>query len=408
MFDTVHDGAAGVLDGIEVVEVCSAIAGPFAGKLLGDHGAHVTKVEPLWGDIYRGRPLWYDTHGRDDVSYRFLEYNTGKDSIAIDLKSEAGQDIMWRLLEEADIFIENLRAGTMERLGFGWDALHARYPELIYCSVTGYGEDGPYADWPAYDPVIQCVSSWVDLITRGDRPEIMNIWAIDHVTAMYAVIGALMAVIERSRTGEGKQIEVAMLDAAVSLLGHSLAQYSGVAADDDLAWRPRPALEPQGVFGVDDGYLGVAVLPDDWSAFCEAIDRAEYADDDHQFGTLIGRVDNADALHDALNHAFEGRTKQEWLDHLTDRVPNIVCAPVNRFRDLPDDPQIHQRDVLLERDHPLLGEYVIPRPTIRFDGDPATVADAPGLGEQTDTILRALGYSSEEITRLADNGIIRE
>lgn len=407
MLATDHDGE-GILHGVEVVEVCSAIAGPFAGKVLGDYGAHVTKVEPVWGDIYRGRAMWYDSHGRDDVSYRFLEYNTGKDSVAIDLKSEEGADILWRLLDEADVFIENLRAGTMERLGFGWEALHNRNPELVYCSITGYGDDGPYAEWPAYDPVIQSVSSWVDLITRGDRPEIMDIWAIDHVTAMYATIGVLMALLERTRTGRGKQIDVAMLDAAVSLLGHPLALYSGVKADEDLEWRPVPALEPQGVFGADDGYLGVAVLPEDWGAFCSAIGHEEYADPDHPFGSLLGRVDNAIDLHAALDEAFDGRTRDDWLEYLTDKVPGIVCAPANRFRDLPDDPQVTHRDLLLEREHPLIGEYVIPRPAIRFDGNPVDVDDAPGLGDHTRAILEALDYAPEKIDALAEAGVIRD
>lgn len=407
MFTGDHDAGAGVLDGIEVVEVCSAIAGPFAGKLLGDYGAHVTKVEPLWGDNYRGRAMWYDTHGRDDVSYRFLEYNSGKDSLAIDLKSDEGAEIMWRLLDEADVFIENLRAGTMDRLGFGWDALHERNPQLVYCSVTGYGEDGPYASWPAYDPVIQSVSSWVDLITRGDRPAIMNIWAIDHVTAMYAALGVLMGLLERNWTGTGKQLEVAMLDAAVSILGHPLAQYSGVAADDDLEWRPVPSIEPQGVFETTDGFIGVAVLPEDWKAFCRAIDREAFTAPDHRFGSILGRIDNAIDLHDALDAAFDGRTTEEWIEYLSHEVPSVVCAPANRFRDLPADPQVIHRDLLLEREHPLLGEYVIPRPAIRFDGTRTGIEDAPGLGEDTDVILRALGYEQAEIDSFATNGVIR-
>lgn len=402
------DGGSGILGGLTVVEAGSAIAGPLVGKILADNGANTIKVEPLRGDLYRYDKHWYDTHGREDISYRFLEYNTGKESIAIDLKTEEGAEILWGLLEEADVFIENTSAGAMERLGFGWEELHARNPELVYCSITGYGEEGPYADLPAYDPVIQGVSGWADLLS-DDTPELTQLWVLDHVTAMYATIGILMALVERGVNGEGQRVDVAMLDAAVSLFGHPLAEMSAALNDDAVEPHfPRGTDNaPVGMFEAKDGLFALLVDEEAWEPFCRAIGREEYLQEGHRFATLDGRLEHADELDEELRPTFLEKPAEEWVAYLSEEAPGVICAPGNRMEDIPDDPQVQHREIIEERTHPILGEYLLASPPVQFSQASATVSDAPGFGEQTGDILRALKYSDSEIRKLRDEGVVR-
>lgn len=393
-----------VLDDLVVVELSSAIAAPFAGKLLAENGATVIKVEPLWGESFRTRDYWYDRHGADDLTYRFLEYNTGKESVAVDLKTEAGVGVLWDLIDEADVLIENMTAGTFEGLGFPWEEMHERNPELIYCSITGYGEDGPYADRAAYDPVVQGVSSWVGRIGSNDDPRIMDLWIIDHATAMYAVAGILLALIERGSSGVGQRIDIAMLDVAVSFLGHPFAEYSASRAYD-LEPIYRTGIEPQGVFEVADGYMGLIVVESAWEEFCEAVGREDWLEDP-RFETQTDRVDNVDEIHDAVEDLLRERPREEWMDLLDEDAPEVITAPVNLFGDLPTDPQVEHRGLFLERDHPRLGEYYLPKPALRFSRSGRSLADAPSLGEDTGDVLSALGYGREEVVALREEGVI--
>lgn len=398
-------GRGGPLDGIRVVEIGSAIAGPYVGKILADHGARVTKVEPLWGANFRNRPLHYDTHGNDEFTYRFLMYNTGKHSVSLDLKTPEGREILWALLERADVVVENMRAGTFARLGFAWEEMHDHNPGLVYCSVTGYGEAGPYVDLPAYDATIQGVSSWVEFIGELDEPEKTALLAIDHSTALTATTGILMALLERGISGEGQRVDVAMLDVAVSYLGHQLAEYSGATADESVEpyyWKQ----EPGGVYRVDDGLISLNIMPERWAAFCRAIDREEFTEPDHRYATVGGRIKHARALRQEIETALEGGTAAEWITRFREEDPRIAVGPANQFPGLLDDPHVTSQDLVLERDHPDLGRYWIPRPPHRFSRTPAQLREAPGLGEHTIPVLRDLGYTADEIHDLLDRGII--
>lgn len=397
---------SGPLDGVEVIEVCSAVAGPFTGKILGDNGAHVTKVEPLWGANFRNRPLHYDTHGTDDFTYRFLMYNTGKESIAIDLKTPEGKSIMWELIDQADILVENLSSGTFDRLGFSWEAMHDRNEELIYCSITGYGDDGPYANLPAYDATIQGVSGWVDLIGESNYPEKTALLAIDHSTALYSVNGILMALLERSRCHEGQRVDVAMIDAAISFLGHQMAEYSAVQEDESITpyyWKQ----EPGGVYEVDDGYISLNIMLERWESFCEAIERQEFTEETHKFSTPRGRVKHRQELREAIEEALAGRTKSEWLDRFEEVDPGMAYAPANQIPDLPEDPHVVDQAILQERVHPEMGKYTIPRPALNFSRSTTSLSDAPSLAEHTEMILSALGYDDDQIAELRADGVVK-
>lgn len=399
-------GNGGALAGIEVVEIATAIAGPFVGRLLADHGANVTKVEPLDGAPFRSRPLGYDTHGSEEFVYRFMAYNSGKTGVAVDLKREEGAGILWELLGEADVLLVNMRPGVMDRLGFPWETVHERHPELIYCSVTGYGEDGPYRDWPAMDPTVAAVSGWSDQLGLEDRPEVSNVFAIDHATALYATVGILMALLERGASGEGQRVDVSMFDAAVSFLGHHLAEHSGARNDPDVAATYRGHFAPNDVYEVADGYLALFVPPEVWDEFCAAIDRPELADDP-RFATVGDRVANQLDLRSALEPTLRERPAGEWVGFFDREVRGVVAAPANRMAEVPSDPHVEARDLLVTREHPELGDYTVPRTPLRFSRSGSAVGPVPGLGEHTDTVLRALGYDPDEIDTLREGDVVR-
>jgi crotonobetainyl-CoA:carnitine CoA-transferase CaiB-like acyl-CoA transferase len=395
------------MDGIEVVEFCSAVAGPFAGKLLADFGANVTRIEPTRGSLMRTRRAWYDTHEHEEFTYRFLPYNTGKRSLAVDLKSEAGTEIVWDLLAKADVVVENMRKGIIDRLGFGWDAVHERHPDVIYCSVSGYGQDGPYSEWPAYDPVIQGVGAWAHYTGDGDHPQLTDVIAIDHATALYATVGILMALWERQRGGGGQRIDVSMFETAISFLGHQFGEYSAVQALEDVEPAYVKNVEPIGIYEAADDYLTVLAPPEYWEEFCAVIDREAFADEAHRFGTLDKRIQHSADLHDQLRPLFGERTVEEWMTVFSEEAPGVVCAPVNTVPDLPEDPHVQTRESVVTREHPELGEYTMPGPVMRFSRTPGEVGHAPGIGEHTDVILEALGYTDEEIAQLREDGVIR-
>lgn len=393
------------LDGVTVVEIGTAIAGPYATKVLGDYGAEVIKVEPPWGDNYRHRPGWYSDDPPEGFTHKFIQYNTSKKSVSIDLKTEEGSAIFRDLLADADVLVENMRAGKLEALGYDWETLHDLNDELIYCSITGYGEDGPYSDYPAYDQAMQGVTGWVHQSNAGDRPEMLLLPGIDHLTSLYAIVGVLMALVERGVSGTGQQVEVSMLEAALSVYGHHWAEY---ASCQSSGREPRflGSMAPEGVFETADGYMTMVVLPEEWAAFCEAIDRPEYADDDHQFATLERRFDNREALQDALDAVLRERPTAEWIEYFLP-VPGTVCAPVNHLTDLPDDPHLSHRSSVQQRTHPVMGEYLTTAPVVRQSRSTADLSEAPAQGAHTDEVLQRLGYPEARIADLRDAEVIR-
>ncbi|MFB6310172.1 MAG: CaiB/BaiF CoA transferase family protein, partial [Salinirussus sp.] len=358
------------LSGLEVLEIGSAVAGPFAGRLMADAGAHVTKIEPLEGATYRNRPLEYDTHGADSLVYRFMSYNTSKDSIAVDLKTDEGREILGRLVDEADVLLENMRPGVLERLGFGWETLHERNPELIYCSVTGFGDEEPYASWPAHDTSVLAISGMAEQIGELDRPERMDVFALDHATAMYATIGILMALVERGMSGEGQRVDVAMYDVALSLFGHQFAEYAGARGDPDVEAVYGGHFAPNEMVAVADGYLAVFVPPEAWETFCVAMDREAWADPDHRYGTVGDRVRNRIELREDLEELLAGRTAEEWVEYFTENVPGAILAPVTPFEEIPTHPLTEKRGMAVTREQDDIGEYVVPGRALRFSRTP--------------------------------------
>lgn len=394
-----------MLDGLTVVEMGTAIAGPYAGKLFADYGADVIKIEPPWGDNYRNRPGWYSEGDETgDVTHKFLQYNTNKKSLAVNLKTAEGKEVFRELVADADVLIENMRARKLANLGFDWETLQTLNPTLVYCSITGYGETGPYAEYPAYDQAMQGITGLVHQSGKGQRPGMLLLPAIDFLTSLYAANGVLMALVRRGITDEGRRIDVSMLDAGLSLLGHHWAEYSYCVKHDQ---EPQftGSMEPEGVFKTGDGYMSMVVLPEHWEAFCDAIDRPEFAEETHRFATLERRFEHRDKLKTELEEILETKSTDDWMAYFA-TVRGAVCTPVNYLTDLPDDPQISHRDSVLTLDHPALGEYLLTAPVIRIPDTETPISHAPGLGEHTDDVLSKLGYSADDIAQLRETDII--
>jgi crotonobetainyl-CoA:carnitine CoA-transferase CaiB-like acyl-CoA transferase len=397
---------SGPLSGVTVLEICSAIAGPFATKQLGELGADIIKIERV-DSIKRLPQLPHDEiHDSEEFSWRWLNYNTSKSSVALDLQSDEGKDVFSDLVEEADVLIENMRRGSMERLGFGWERLSELNPELVYCSIKGFG-DGPYDDWPALDTTIQGISSFAWHVGDLPRPETTRIVLLDMVTALYAGMSIASALFERGASGEGQHIQLSMLDVAVSLLGHQLAEYTSGQHSEDYEPTYGPIYAPNGYFETADGYLALMVPTPTWEPFCELVEKPEWTDESHRYGTDRKRIANREELREDIETILTRHTSMEWMERIDDVEGRVTAAPVNDVESLVEDPQIRSQESIVTRNHPVLGEYLSPNVVPKFSRTPGEIrSDAPGVGEDTDVVLSALGYTREKLERLHQKGIV--
>jgi len=397
---------SGPLSGVRVVEICSAISGPFAGKLHGDMGAEVIKIEaPETGAVDRVRDLPYDTHGESEYTWRFLNYNTSKRSLTLDLKSEEGKKLFGRLLDDVDVCLENMRPGSMDRLGFDWETMHERNPELIYCSISGYGREGPYRDWSAMDTLIQGISGFATQVGSGDRPEAMDVLVIDMMTGLYAVWAITAALYDRVESGEGQRIDVSMLDTAVSMLGHQLAEYTAAQRDPEVDPRYGPAFAPNGYYEAADGYLALFIPGDYWEGFCAAINRPAWTDPDHEYGTNAGRLES-ETFRAALEDVLSARSVEVWLERFEAAEATVLAAPVNDIDGMVDNPQVRAQEAVVKREHPKMGHYNTPNVVPKFSRTGGSLADAPPLGSATDELLADLGYDAAERQALRERDVV--
>ena len=393
---------SGPLTGYRVIDVTQMLSGPMATMMLGDQGADVVKIEPPdIGDLTRAlggkaRP----------ISPFFSTLNRNKRSVVLNLKDPAGVTLLKRLVAEADVFVQNFRPGTAERLGFGEDVLRRVKEDLIYVSISGFGEQGPYVHKRVYDPVIQALSGLTDIQADPEtgRPRMMRLIIPDKVTALTAAQAITAALLARERTGEGQHVRLAMLDAVVSFLWHEgMTQYTFMGPDIGVA---RPPDTRDLIFETADGYITAAAVSDkEWQGMTRALERPEWLEDP-RFSTPASRVKYADVRLEMTAEVLKGRTSAEWLERLdTEQVPS---APVNRKPDVLTDPQVHANDLIVESDHPHAGHMRQARPAARFEGTPTELLrqPAPLLGEQTDAVLAELGLSAARLAELREAGTI--
>lgn len=389
----------GPLSGIRVIDVTSVVSGPAATGVLADQGAHVIKVEPLSGDITRWSRAAF---GR--FPPLFISCNRGKHSVAVDLKRPEGADILWRLIETADVFVQNFRPGAIERLGFAAETVRARNPGLIYMSISGVGETGPYADKRVYDPVVQALSGLADIQSDPDskRPHMVRTLIADKTTAIYAAQAITAALLHRERTGEGQVVRLSMLDALVShIWPEGMAPFTAIEQGTVEAWNSSHDL----IFETRDGYLTVGTVSDaEWRGLCRALDRPEWLEDP-RFQTPALRSENRQARLLLIEELLRDATTGHWMEVF--EREDVPCAPVHRRRAMIDDPQVQANGLVVELDHPGVGPVRQARPAARYEQTPSQIrGPAPELGGHTSAVLTDIGYSAEEIEALRSAGII--
>jgi crotonobetainyl-CoA:carnitine CoA-transferase CaiB-like acyl-CoA transferase len=390
----------GPLDGYRIIDVTQMLSGPMATMILADQGADVIKVEPLvTGDLTRA--MGSSKHG---ISPSFAMINRGKRSAAINLKDPHGVELLKDLVRGADVFIQNFRPGTVDRMGIGEAQLRAINPQLIYVSISGFGEKGPYVHKRVYDPVVQALSGLAAIqadVTTG-RPRMMRLIIPDKVTALTAAQAVTAALLGRVKTGQGQHVKLAMLDAVVAFLWpEGMARYTFKSSDGVAIRGGARDL----VFETADGYITVGAVSDaEWHALARTIGHPEWLDDP-RFKNVAGRARFADERLELTQNALAGKTSAEWLAKFD--AAQVPCAPVLRREDLLTDPQIAANELIVESTHPFAGPMRQPRPAARYDGTPTSVQrPAPTLGEHTDAVLAEIGIAPERIAELRNTGVI--
>ncbi|WP_155301132.1 CaiB/BaiF CoA transferase family protein [Cupriavidus necator] len=403
--------ATGALAGLRVVDLTQMLAGPFCTQILADHGADVIKVEAMTGDGTRiTGPFREDDTLREFGGY-FQSVNRNKRSIAVDLKTEAGREIVRKLIDHADIVVENFRAGVMERLGLSFETLRQSNPRLVYGTVRGFGDprsgESPYAHWPAYDVVSQAMGGMMG-ITGPDRdtPTKIGPGVGDTVPALMLCIGILAAVHRARDTGEGQFVDVAMTDAVLAMCERIVYQTSYTGTVPTPEGNRHPLLCPFGVFRARDGYVSIACATDAfWEKLAIAIGHPEMGSNE-AFATNAARVRNAQRVIDAIEAFTAQRTKEELAQCLGGKVP---FGPVYTSAEIFEDEHYRVRDMLVDVDQPGSAVPVkIAGVPIKLSSTPGSIRQrAPMLGEHTEEILLATGYEKNEIESMRGAGAIR-
>lgn len=383
------------LEGIKIVDLTSAIAGTLGTMLLGDMGADVVKIEPPRGEHYR--------YAQDGAI--LLAMNRNKRGIALDLKTKEGQEIALKLASKADIFAENFVPGVVDRLGLGYDRVSQVNPRIIYCSVSGFGQSGPYSQRPAYDPVAQAMSGIMLATGEPDRPPVRQVTSlIDMTASLYAACAILTCLLDREKTGKGQRIDVSLLDTAVSAMSHYITHHSFTGKLPSRAGSGHTIWAPYQAFDTKDSPIWIGVSTDKfWVAFCQALKLDELGSDP-RYSTDKGRREHRNELIGKVSEVCKQYSSTELESKLV--AGGVPCGRLLNVSEVSQDPQIQLRQIIEQWDYPGVGKIKTVRTPVMISGElPETRMQTPQLGEHTSQVLRELGYSEEEIQQFIEKGI---
>ena len=403
----------GPLSHLKVLDMSRILAGPWCGQLLCDLGAEVVKIErPLdekgaGGDDTRtwGPPYLKDAQGKDttEAAY-YLSANRGKKSLTLDISTPEGQEIIRQLAAKSDIVLENYKVGQLKKYGLDYASLKAVNPKLIYCSITGFGQTGPYAHRAGYDYVIQGMGGFMSITGErddlpGGGPQKAGVAVADLMTGMYSGVAILAAVAHREKTGEGQYIDMALLDCQVAMLANMNMNFLTSGVSPKRAGNAHQNLTPYQVFEVADGHVIVAVGNDgQFAKYCQAGGMPELAGDP-RFSSNPARVRNRAEMLPILEKMMLAKTKDAWISEL--EAVGVPCGPINTLADTFENPQVVARGLRMDLDHPTAGKVPMVANPIKYSATPLQYeAPPPLLGEHTEAVLRDLGYAPEQIAKL--------
>ena len=392
------------LHGLTVLDFTRVLSGPYCTMQLADMGARVIKIEqPGKGDDTRawGPPF---VHGE---SAYFMSVNRNKESVTLDLKHAGATRVLDALLAKADVVVENFRPGTMDRLGLGYDRLAARFPRLVYCSISGFGQTGPRTKEPGYDAVVQAEGGLMSITGAADgQPFRLGVAVSDIVSGMFAAQGITLALFARERTGIGQLVDVGMLDATAALLTYQAGIYFATGSTPGRMGNRHPTIAPYETFEASDGDFVVAVGNDEqWRRFCVAA-GLEHLAADERFATNRARVTNYDTLRPLLGDRLRAGTRAEWVGRL--RPAGVPCGSVRDIAEVLRDPHLEARGMIAEVEHAVAGSVRVTGVPIKLSNTPGAVRTAPpALGQHTDAILSTdAGLDAAEIARLRSDGVV--
>ena len=399
------------LEGIRIVDLTRALAGPYCTMMLGDLGVDVIKVErPGRGDDSRnwGPPFVGEPYGPyPGESAYFFAANRNKRSITVNLKSPEGQEIVRQLASISDALVENFRTGVLDGMGLGYGELHGLNPRLVYCSISGYGRTGPYAERPGYDFIIQAEGGLMGIIGPEEGPPYrVGVPIVDITAGMFAAAGVLAALRARDQTGEGQLVDISLLDAQVALLANVASNYLVGGAEPRRLGNAHPNIAPYETFRARDRWFALAAANErQWGVLCDTIGQPDLKDD-ARFATNGARVCNRPALLKVLGEVFAAHDADEWLADL--RQAGLPCGPINAVPDVFDHPQAQARGLALEAEHPTAGPIRMTGFPYKLSGTPAKVRQPPPtLGQHTEEILvNLLGYSADRVATFREREII--
>ena len=392
-----------VLKGIKVLDLTRALAGPYCTMLLADYGAEVIKVElPGTGDDTRG---WGPPFIQGESAY-FLSINRNKKSLTLDMKNPKSKDILERMIKQSDVLVENFRPGAADRLGLGYEQVKKLNPKIIYCSISGFGQDGPYRELPGFDQTLQGMGGMMSITGEPDGPPMKVGVAIADISGgMFAGFGIMLALFHREKTGKGQWVDTSLLDSQIAWLTYRAGEFFVSGKLPEKVGSGHPMIVPYQAFKAKDEYINIAVGNDQlWKRFCKVINM-ENIMDDPKFATNAKRVENRKELIAILSKIIETKTGAEWLKLLEDA--GIPAGPIYTLDKLFSDPQVLHRKMMVELEHPKAGKIKVTGVPVKLSETPGEItAPPPGLGQHNKEVLRDLGYSAEEIEKLIADKVV--